>query len=244
MPCGKAPSTRLSLGLAAGCGLRPPTSFRPWPTRRVPGRPLSSTWPCCGWLADRPAAVAAWRQFATATDPPRSAVPLEDAVEAEATAQLLDREAVELVDVVRQSFAIREFDTLLTRFAGHRQALRVPVDLTSLAGENEPPPKGYYSLLDRPRPEAGGGLTADTIPSLLGQVLIFGKQTDRDARLDLVASRSDLAARPASAGGSRWRRAGRCAERIRGRPDQRRSPRRWRSNGICPTKRRRLGAAG
>ena len=41
-------------------------------------------------------------------------------------------------------------------------------------------------LLDRPLVESAEGLTFEAIPRFLGQVMLFGKQTDREARLELV----------------------------------------------------------
>ncbi len=140
------------------------------------------------WLARRPAAVRAWRTYAAGE------VSLDDAVEAQASATLLDDEAVTSIDVVRVTYPIQDIETLLTHLGIHRQALRMPGDLRELAAENEPPPKGYFSLLDRPKPDSGAGLTLGAIPQILGQVAIYGKQTDREARLELMTTRPDLAA--------------------------------------------------
>ena len=140
------------------------------------------------WLAQRPAAAKAWRAYAA------SDVPLDDAVEAAAIAMLLDDKSITTVDVVRVIYPIRDIEALSTQLNSHRQAVRMPGDLRELAAENEPPPKGYYSLLDRPKPESGACLTLEAIPLILGQVLIYGKQTDREARVELLAARTELAA--------------------------------------------------
>ncbi len=139
------------------------------------------------WLARRPEAVRAWQSFAVGE------VPLDDAVEARATAMLLDDNAATTVDVLKVTYPVRDTDALLVQLAAHRQALRMPVDLRMLVPENEPPPKGYFSLLDRARPASTAGLTLAELPLMLGQVAIFGRQTDREARLELVAARPELA---------------------------------------------------
>ena len=41
--------------------------------------------------------------------------------------------------------------------------------------------------------KAPQGLTVDAVPRIIGQVLVFGKQTDREARAELIASRKKLA---------------------------------------------------
>ncbi len=167
------------------------------------------------WLAHRPAAIQAWRTYAGCD------VPLDDAVEAAATAQLLDPESSTLVDIVRQVYPIGDIEALLVQLGSHPRALRMPGDLLAMAAEESPPPKGYFSLLDRPKPAAGVGLTLEAIPLILGQVLIFGKQTDREARVELVAVRPELDAcrqvLTSIAGGN----LGDCATGRTGRQDQR-----------------------
>ena len=140
------------------------------------------------WLGEHAAAVTAWRRYATEQVPP------DDAVEAEAMAQLLDHEAAELVDLIKVVYPIHETENLLAQLTVHRQSLSMPGDLRLLAGENEVPPRGYFSLLDRPQPESASGLTVDTVPRIVGQVLVYGKQTDREARAELIANRRNVAA--------------------------------------------------
>ena len=140
------------------------------------------------WLGEEAAAVTAWRRYAT------EQVPLDDAVEAEAMAQLLDHDAAELVDLIKVVYPIHETENLLAQLTVHRQSLSMPGDLRLLAGENEVPPKGYFSLLDRPQPESASGLTVETVPRIVGQVLVYGKQTDREARAELIVNRRNLAA--------------------------------------------------
>ncbi|HTU24439.1 MAG TPA: hypothetical protein VMF30_03505 [Pirellulales bacterium] len=140
------------------------------------------------WLAEESAAVAAWRQYAAAD------VPLDDAVEAEALAQLLDPGSAESGEVVKVSYPIEQIDTLMAQLSVNRQALPMPGDLRMLVPESEVPPKGYFSLLDRARPDSAQGLAVDAVPRIVGQVLVFGKQTDREARAELIANRRNLSA--------------------------------------------------
>jgi hypothetical protein len=70
----------------------------------------------------------------------------------------------------------------------------MPLDLSRLGGENEPPPKGAWWLVDRDVPASGKDLTFDAAPMIVGHALLYGKQTDRDARLELVAYRTELSA--------------------------------------------------
>ncbi len=67
----------------------------------------------------------------------------------------------------------------------------MPFDPAQFSDGENPPPKGAYSLLDRPVPESAEGLSLETISSLLGQALLFGRQTDREARLEVVNVAAD-----------------------------------------------------
>ena len=139
-----------------------------------------------GWLADTPGTVEALHKYA-AQD-----IPLDDAVEAEALAQLLDTDHVERVDVLTIPYGIGDFEPLLARLAANARSLPMPIDLARMGSEEEPPPKGAYWLLDRGVPESGQQITLDEIPRMVGQAFLFGKQTDRAARLELVAYRTEL----------------------------------------------------
>jgi hypothetical protein len=45
-------------------------------------------------------------------------------------------------------------------------------------------------LLDRDVPESGKDLTREQVPVALGEILLFGKETDRDARLEFVITKT------------------------------------------------------
>ncbi len=98
-----------------------------------------------GHLADYAGAIAAYRKYATLQ------VPLDDAVEAEAIAQLLDRDSAEgTVDSLLVTFSVTNMDELETRLAASRQFDRAEIDPRAYAEANEPPPRAVYWLLDRP----------------------------------------------------------------------------------------------
>jgi hypothetical protein len=138
------------------------------------------------WLADTPGAIEAWRKYA-AQD-----VPLDDAVEAEAMAQLLDADSADLVDLVTIEYGITDVESAQARLAAHARSPRMPVDLARLGTPEEPPPRGAWWLLDRAVPDSGRDLTIDRVPRVIGHVFLFGRETDRAARLELVAYRSEL----------------------------------------------------
>jgi len=72
-----------------------------------------------------------------------------------------------------------------------KRVSKMPVDLSELSAEGEPPPKAAFWLLDRPVPESGIELTVDAVPNVLGEMYVFGKRTDRDARLEFAILRDE-----------------------------------------------------
>ncbi len=147
------------------------------------------------WLADVEATVAAWRSFVE-----REGVPLDEAVEAEALAQLLDPNAAhDTVDVVSLTYDVGDTDSLMERLLSDRRVARMPIDPSQLADDDDqPPPKAAYWLLDKPVPETGEGITREAVPTVLGELYLFGKQTDRRARLEFTVPRKhDFDARKA-----------------------------------------------
>jgi hypothetical protein len=146
-----------------------------------------------GNLADYAGAIEALRRYAALVD--TDEVSLDDRVEAEALAQLLDRENAEgSVDSLLVTFTVSDTDELERRLASDRQADRMDFDPRAFAETGEPPPRAAYWLLDRPIVTSGPELPPDQIPQILGQLLLFGKQTDREARLLLDVQRTRLPA--------------------------------------------------
>jgi hypothetical protein len=134
-----------------------------------------------GWLGDDRALVAGFHAYAQLD------VPLDDAVEAEAVAQLLDPDQKEpRLDSVVQTYAIRDFDSLVTNLLSDRRLQAFEVDPAAFAHSDQPRPRHTYVLLDRPMPESGAGLTRNDVPRLAGVLAIYGRQTDRPERLELT----------------------------------------------------------
>jgi hypothetical protein len=133
------------------------------------------------WLADTAGAIAAWEKYATLD------VPLEDAVEAETLARLLaDDPLVDQLELVDLTYPVTDAEQLQLALVSSPYLAPSQVDPASLATEDEPPPRAIFMLFDRPRPTAGQPLDPDTVPRLIGQMLLFGRQTDRLARLEVM----------------------------------------------------------
>jgi hypothetical protein len=140
-------------------------------------------------LANYPAAIDALRKYEALQVPP------DDAVEAEAFAQALSKEESEgQIDELSLACTIGNADDVQEKLAADRRFERLPLDTSAWSAQNEPPPRAAFSLLDRPLPASGKDITREQIPHQLGQLLLFGKQTDREARLEVVLFQSEFAA--------------------------------------------------
>ena len=137
-----------------------------------------------GWLADDRALVAGLHAYAQLD------VPLDDAVEAEAIAQLLDPDLKEpQLDTVMQTYAVNDDDALV-RVLVVRPSIPAFEDGSGGSRASDgPPPRHTFVLLDRPMPESGVDLTRDAVPRLVAILAIYGRQTDRPERLEVTVDK-------------------------------------------------------
>ncbi|MHC4177243.1 MAG: hypothetical protein ACYSWU_07040 [Planctomycetota bacterium] len=134
-----------------------------------------------GWLADDAGCIEALQKFA-ATE-----IPLEDAVEAQAVAMLLtDSPLGDPLDILSATWTIRDIEHLQAALTLESRVVEMPLDPSAMADDDGPPPRAAYLILDRPIPERAEDLTLETVSRLLGQALLYGRQTDREARLEVV----------------------------------------------------------
>ncbi|MGE0608282.1 MAG: hypothetical protein AB7O62_14390 [Pirellulales bacterium] len=139
---------------------------------------------CKTYTADDGAA-AAWHKFSAL------AAASDDAVEALAQAQMLKPEEVaDSIDLLKITMPILNIDDCQARAMSDRRLMGISPAAFQVE-EGEPPPKSGFVILDRALPETSQGMAADDAPRVLGQCWLFGKQTDRDARLEIVALRGD-----------------------------------------------------
>ncbi len=130
-----------------------------------------------GWLADHEGAIAALRKYAQLD------IPHDDKVEAEALAQALTGLRDQPLDELTvEVYDVSDTDSLLAKLAASQQT--VTAQVPQMGSESEPPPKAAFMLLDRPKNNDPATL-ADAC-RVCGRALVFGKQTDRPARLELI----------------------------------------------------------
>jgi tetratricopeptide (TPR) repeat protein len=132
-----------------------------------------------GWLADDRALVAGLHAYAQLD------VPLDDAVEAEAIAQMLDADLKEKrLDSTIQIFRVTDIDGLVAKLSSDKRVQPIEVDPRTFAEHDQPRPRNTFVLLDRPMPATGMGLKRDAVPRLSAILAIYGRQTDRPETLE------------------------------------------------------------
>jgi hypothetical protein len=143
-----------------------------------------------GELCDNDRAIAAWRKYAAL----RAAAPdgLDDAVEAEARAMFLAPDPLgDRVGILKIVFTVKDADRVQEAMSSSPTFRVVQVDPSQFTDGENPPPKAAATLLDRPMPASAEGLQLETLPRLLGQAMLFGRQTDREACLEVIGVAAD-----------------------------------------------------
>lgn len=158
-------------------------------SRRVDGAP--AVWwnlaTVLGWLADTPGCIEALRKFASLD------VPLEDAVEAEALACFLSGDPLgDQFEMLRLRYPVQDAERLQAALTAAPQAEQMQIDPAALAEDEGPPPRAVFVVFDRQRPEPAADITLEALPKVICEAMLYGKETDREARLELldVSSRS------------------------------------------------------
>jgi len=134
-----------------------------------------------GWRADTPGSIEAWRKYAALE------VPLEDAVEAEALCLFLSEDPLgDPLDVSKITYQVKDADRLQAALTAAPRAGEIPVDSASEAGDEGPPPKALFFLFDRVPADSGEQPTRESVARVLCWARLYGKETDREARLEVT----------------------------------------------------------
>jgi hypothetical protein len=143
-----------------------------------------------GWLGDNDGAIAALHKYSAL----RAAQPdgFDDAVEAEAEAMFLSPDPLgDRIDILNLTFTVKDVERAQEAFLSAPRFRPVPFDPARFIDSQTPPPKGAFMIIDKPLPESATGLTMDSIPQLLAQALLFGRQTDCEARFQVTGVTAD-----------------------------------------------------
>lgn len=135
------------------------------------------------WTADAAGAAEGLRRLAALN------VPLEDAVEAETTALLMLPDALgDEIEVLGVTYPVDDVDAVQAALAGAAEVSMMPVDPAAMRTQQGPPPRVLCMFLDRPKlsPEATE-FSDQSVPRVLAQALLFGRETDKAARIEIPA---------------------------------------------------------
>ena len=92
---------------------------------------------------------------------------------------------------MKLTWNVNDAGAVQEKLLSSKQVVTIPVDFTEFTRTDSPPPKGAFQLLDRPLPADDAELTVDILPHKFCQMLLFGKETDRDARLELFLAKGE-----------------------------------------------------
>ncbi|TWT83016.1 hypothetical protein CA13_44790 [Planctomycetes bacterium CA13] len=146
---------------------------------------LSGLLTCAIWRGD----VAAQSSFCKSLSACES-LDMESRVEYRALACLVNPEDTELTTTsCRMTLDIENADEVEIAITADSRFVSLPAEMLAQMRESEDdvPPRCAFQILDRDCPDAAEGLPPiDQVPESLGIVLVFGKQTDRSARADVL----------------------------------------------------------
>jgi tetratricopeptide (TPR) repeat protein len=139
-----------------------------------------------GWLGETEQFAAGMHRYAQLD------VPLDDAVEAEALAQLVDPKLVEpQLASVRITYPLQSEDAAAERLATDKRIERYELDPETLEEDEIARPRSTHLLLDRPIPRTGVDLKMEDAPNVLAFISLYGKRTDRDARIEVTTDEGE-----------------------------------------------------
>jgi hypothetical protein len=128
-----------------------------------------------------PRTADAWRAYANCPG-----VEFQQAVDAETLGDMLGAGAdVATIPFVQWTINIQDANALNEKLLSSKQFQLFKGDLTQFRTGDAPPPKSVFLVLDRPQPESDAEPTVDTVPHVLTHVAVFGRETDRAARIEM-----------------------------------------------------------
>lgn len=137
-----------------------------------------------GYLGRNQEMVKAWRRFSRL-----DGISKLEATEAEAMAQLFDDEPLsDVISIDRVTYEISETEGVSElALSNSRMAPNAAIESDPF-GEG-PAPRLSFLVLDREKVASAENLTLENVPNVIAEILIYGKQTDRAARIEAVTAK-------------------------------------------------------
>ena len=131
--------------------------------------------------------IQAWRNYTAAID-----IGSDAAIEAEAYAQMLNNQSNPDVQAIQKlTYTVDNLDLVQELLVASSLARMVPDPGFGNDDPDNPPPRSLFVLTDKAQLETGVDVTMEQIPLAVATLYLFGKQTDRDARVELVLANLD-----------------------------------------------------
>ena len=141
-----------------------------------------------GWLAQPESFAAGLHEYARLDVSQSGSQDL--AIEAEALAQLVDPNLKDpMLDTINLVYPISDIEALVERLASDKRVENSPMDLQDSEEDPANRPRSMSILLDRPTPTTGVNLRREEVPNVVAFLSLFGKRTDREARLEVTTDR-------------------------------------------------------
>ena len=137
-------------------------------------------------VSDEVTQTVAWREYAT-----MEGNSTWEAIEAAGVAQLLDGNPdTEVLDILRVTLPIDNTDRAF-ELAESCKILATSQPMAEDPFGEGPAPKHSFLLLSEDQVEKMADLDFDKVPLAVGEVMMFGKQTDRSARIELITVKDE-----------------------------------------------------
>lgn len=144
---------------------------------------LRATAVVLGYLGRHEEMVEAWRAYSRLEQ-----VQMIESVEAEGIAQLFSDEPVSnSVSIQRLTYEVTETDGVSEAALSNPRLASVPTVEVDPFDEG-PAPRFTFLVLDKDKVATAQELTLDNAPKVIAEALIYGKQTDRAARIEAVVT--------------------------------------------------------
>lgn len=138
-------------------------------------------------LGNRHLSSLAWRAYAALPS-----ISAEEAFEASLTAEYLEPVNPDTVDVISLTIKLSETDRVTERLLSDRRCLANRGVVEDWDVENDgPAPKAAFIIADRPCRDLPPATTFTELPVVVGRIQVFGRQTDRAPRIELLARAPD-----------------------------------------------------
>src|SRR4029079_18703430 len=103
---------------------------------------------------------------------------------------LRDPSELDTIPEMTATYAVTDAQALREQLLSSRRVQNVPFDAAAFREANEPAPLAVFLLLDREIPANSQNLTRDNVPKVPGELALYGKETERPARVEFTAVKS------------------------------------------------------